>query len=175
MIVTLSMLAATPNTLDALLRQLPEALTQVSEGEGTWTIVQVLAHLIHSERTNWLPRLRILLEAGDSEPFPTFRREANGDELRSLPELLTEFAELRAASLAELKSLHLTPRDLECCGCHPVFGQVTLSQMLAAWNVHDLSHLHQVSRILAAQYREAVGPWSRYLGVLSCDGHSDNG
>ena len=172
MIATMSVLAATPKTFDALLRHLPEPLTQMSEGEGTWTIVQVLAHLIHSERTNWLPRLRLLLQEGESAPFPTFQREGNGGESRPLSELLSDFAELRTASLAQLKSLHLTPRDLERCGRHPAFGQVTLSQMLAAWYVHDLSHLHQVSRILASQYCEAVGPWRRYLGVLHCDGHS---
>ena len=170
---TLSMLAATPNTLDALLHDLPEVLTLVNEGEGTWTIAQVLAHLIHGERTDWVPRLQIILRAGESEPFPSFQREGYGEELRPLPELLTEFAELRVASLAQIRSLHLTPQDLKRCGCHPVFGPVTLSQLLATWHVHDLSHLHQVSRILASQYREAVGPWSRYLGVLQCEGHSE--
>ena len=169
----LSMLAATPNTLDALLRHLPEGLTLVTEGEGTWTISQVLAHLIHGERTDWFPRVQIILRAGKSEPFPTFQREAFRDHLPPLPELLTEFAELRAASLAQLRSLHLTRKELERCGRHPAFGQVTLSQLLATWPVHDLSHLHQVSRILASQYREAVGPWSRYLGVLHCEGHSE--
>ena len=118
----LSMLAATPNTLDALLRHLPQDLTLVTEGEGTWTIGQVLAHLIHGERTDWLPRVQIVLRAGESEPFPSFQREAFRDQLPPLPELLTEFAELRAASLAQLRSLHLTSEDLKRCGCHPAFG-----------------------------------------------------
>ena len=170
---TVALLSATPATLDALLRHLPDALTHVSEGEGTWTVSQVLAHLIHGERTDWLPRIRILLRAGESEVFPAFQRDADLAEVRSLPELLTEFAECRAVSLAQVQALNLTSQDLQRCGRHPAFGLVTLSQLLATWPVHDLSHVHQVSRILASQYREAVGPWSRYLGVLHCHGHSE--
>ena len=169
----LALLAATPVTLDALLRHLPKALTHVSENDETWTVAQVLAHLIHGERTDWLPRVRMILRAGESEVFPTFQREAHLSEVRALPELLTEFAELRAASLAHLQALNLTPQDLERRGRHPALGLVTLSQLLATWPVHDLSHLHQISRTLAAQYRQAVGPWSRYLGVLHCHGHSE--
>ena len=170
---TLALLAATPVTLDALLRHLPEALTHAREGEGTWTVAQVVAHLIHGERTDWLPRVRIILQAGESEAFPTFRREAHLGDVRPLPELLTEFAESRAAGLAQLQALNLTPQDLSRRGRHPALGPVTLSQLLATWSAHDLSHLHQISRTLAWQYRKAVGPWSRYLGVLHCQGHSE--
>lgn len=169
---TVALLTATPATLDSLLRQLPVTLIHATEGEGTWTVAQVLAHLIHGERTDWLPRVQIILDSGESETFPTFEREAHLSEQRSMPELLTEFAELRASSLTRLQALNLTPKDLERCGCHPVFGRVTLSQLLATWPGHDLTHIHQISRILASQYREAVGPWQRYLGVLHCDGHS---
>lgn len=168
----LALLAATPATLNALLSHLPASLTDANEGEGTWTVAQVLAHLVHGERTDWLPRVRIILSAGESQTFPNFQREAHLSDARSLPELLTEFAELRAAGLAELQALNLTPQDLERSGRHPAFGKVTLSQLLATWPAHDLTHLHQVSRILASQYREAVGPWQRFLGVLHCDGHS---
>jgi uncharacterized damage-inducible protein DinB len=170
---TLALLAANPPTLDALLRHLPEELTHTNEGPGTWTVAQVLAHLIHGERTDWLPRVQIILRAGESETFPAFQREAHLSDSRLLPELLTEFAELRAASLAQLQSLNLRPQDFERRGRHPAFGTVTLSQLLATWPAHDLNHIHQISRILASQYREAVGPWSRYLGVLHCDGHSE--
>jgi hypothetical protein len=171
---TLATLAATPATLDALLRTLPEALTHSSEGASTWTVTEVLAHLIHGERTDWLPRIQIIFRAGESETFPTFQREAHLGDTRSLSTLLDEFAALRADSLSKLQALHLTPQDLERSGRHPVFGVVTLAQLLATWPAHDLTHLHQISRILASQYREAVGPWSRYLGVLHCDGHSGN-
>ena len=173
LVSTLSLLAATPAALDALLRDLPETLTHASEGQGSWTIAQVLAHLIHGERTDWMPRVQMILRAGESETFPVFRREANLRDSRTVPELLTEFADLRAQSLAQLQALHLTPQDFERCGRHPAFGVVTLSQLLATWPTHDLTHLHQISRILASQYRQAVGPWSRYLGVLQCDGHSE--
>jgi uncharacterized damage-inducible protein DinB len=169
---TLALLSATPGTLIALLGNLPEALLHSTEGEGTWTVAQVLAHLIHGERTDWLPRIQIILRAGESEIFPAFQREAHLSDTRSVPELLAEFAELRGASVAQLRELKLTPQDLDRRGRHPAFGVVTLSQLLATWPTHDLTHLHQISRILAAQYREAVGPWSRYLGVLHCDGHS---
>lgn len=170
---TLALLAATPVALDGLLRHLPEALTRSDEGEGTWTVTQVLAHLIHGERTDWLPRVQIILRAGESETFPAFQRETFLRDTRSVPELLSEFAELRAARLAQLQTLRLTPQDFERIGRHPAFGRVKLSQLLATWPAHDLTHLHQISRILASQYRDAVGPWSQYLGVLHCDGHSE--
>ena len=170
---TLALLAATPATLDALLGHLPEDLTSKSEGQGTWTVTQVLAHLLHAERTDWLPRVHIILQAGEAETFPAFQREAHLADVRALPVLLTEFAHLRATSLHELRALCLTSQHLERCGRHPAFGRVTLSQLLATWSTHDLNHMHQISRILASQYREAVGPWSRYLGVLHCNGHSE--
>ena len=172
---TFALLAATPQTLEALLSHLPEALTHSDEGEGTWTIAQVLSHLIHGERTDWLPRVSIILRAGESETFPAFQREAHLGDTRSIPELSAEFAQLRAESLAEVKRLNLTPQDLERTGRHPAFGTVTLSQLLSTWAAHDLTHLHQVSRILASQYREAVGPWKQYLGVMHCDGQSGKG
>ena len=170
---TFALLAATPAALDALLRHLPDSLTHAHEGEGTWTVAQVLAHLIHGERTDWLPRVQIILRAGETVPFPAVVRETSVDDSRSLPQLLNEFAQVRAASLAQLRALDLSPLDLERCGQHPAFGRVTLSQLMATWPAHDLSHLHQIARILAVNYREAVGPWSRYLGVLHCEGHSE--
>ena len=172
---TLALLAATPATLDSLLRALPACVSEASEGEGSWTAAQVLAHLIQGERTDWLPRVHMILRAGESETFSAFDREAQLGDVRRLPELLSEFAALRAVNLEQLRGLHLTPLALERCGQHPAFGRVTLSQLLATWAVHDLSHIHQISRTLAWQYRGAVGPWRRYLGVLHCDGHSEKG
>lgn len=170
---TTALLRVTPAAFDALLRNLPEALTQVREGEDGWTVSQVLAHLIHGERTDWLPRIRIILRAGESEVFPAFQRDAHLSDSRSLSELLVEFADLRAKSLAQLQALDLSAQDLLRRGRHPAFGTVTLSELLATWATHDLTHLHQISRILASPYRQAVGPWSRYLGVLHCEGHSE--
>lgn len=172
---TTALLAATPGALDALLRSLPEELAQRNEGEGTWTVAQVLAHLIHGEQTDWMPRVQMILRAGETETFAPFERGAHLSDTRGVPELLDAFGRLRAASLAALEALALTAQDLERCGMHPAFGRVTLAQLLATWGAHDLTHLHQVSRILASQFREAVGPWSAYLGVLQCKGHSSGG
>ena len=174
LIDTIALLSRTPAALDVLLRDLPKAWTSADEGENTWTAFDVIGHLIHGERTDWMPRLRMILEFGDTQTFVPFDRFAQfrESEGKSLPQLLDQFARLRAENLAELRALNLQPADFERRGRHPALGDVTLSQLLAAWTVHDLTHLHQISRILAHQYRDAVGPWSTFLGVLQCAGHS---
>jgi DinB superfamily len=116
----------------------------------------------------------MILQSGESQTFEPFDRlghlrESQG---KSLEQLLDEFARLRSENLAELRALNLRQEDLELRGRHPALGSVTLSQLLATWAIHDLTHLHQISRIMAHQYRDAVGPWSQYLGVLQCTGHS---
>ncbi len=171
---TISLLSRTPSTLDALLRDLPDLWTRRNEGGDTWSVFDVIGHLIQGERTDWMPRARIIMQFGETRAFDPFdrvaqRRESEG---KSLGQLLDEFASLRAANLDELQALKLTPEDLRRRGLHPALGGVTLSQLLATWAAHDLTHLHQVSRIIAHQYRAAVGPWSAYLGVLHCEGHS---
>jgi hypothetical protein len=168
---TVALLSRTPVACDSLLRGLPEIWTLRNEGGQSWSPRRVIAHLIHSERTNWMPRVRVLLEFGEARPFAPFEREPEEDQ-QPLTQLLDEFAHLREESLAALEALLLSAEDLERRGTHPAFGPVTLSQLLAAWAAHDLTHLHQLSRVLAFQYREAVGPWSAYLGVLHCSGHS---
>ena len=171
---TIALLTRTPAALDVLLRDLPQAWTSHDEGENTWTAFDVVGHLIHGERTDWMPRLRMILEFGDAQAFVPFDRFAQfrESEGKSLPQLLDQFARLRAENLAELRALNLQPADLDRQGRHPALGAVTLSQLLGTWAVHDLTHLHQVSRIMAHQYRDAVGPWSTFLGVLQCAGHS---
>ncbi len=171
---TISLLARTPAALDALLRDLPDIWIRNNEGENTWTTFDVIGHLIDCDRVNWLPRAKAILQSGESHPFTPFDR---GGHLRegqgkTLGQLLDEFARLRAENLTELRALKLQPQDLDLRGQHPSFGTVTLSQLLSTWATHDLTHLHQISRIMAHQYREAVGPWSKYLGVLQCTGHS---
>jgi hypothetical protein len=171
---TIALLSRTPTALDALLRDLPEAWTRSNEGEKTWTAFDVVAHLIHAERTDWIPRAKIILQFGDTQAFAPFdrlghQRESQG---KSLAQLLDEFTRVRAENLAELRKLNLQPKDLNRPGRHPALGAVTLSELLATWATHDLTHLHQISRILAHQYRDAVGPFSAYLGVLQCAGHS---
>jgi len=171
---TIALLSRTPAALDALLRGLPVALTLSNEGEKTWTAFDVVAHLIHAERTDWIPRAKTILQFGDTQPFAPFDRlghlrESQG---KSLGELLDEFARVRAENVRELRKLDLQPKDLARPGRHPALGAVTLSELLATWAAHDLTHLHQISRILAHQYRDTVGPFSEYLGVLQCAGHS---
>jgi hypothetical protein len=171
---TVALLARMPGALDALLRGLPDTWTMGNEGKGTWTPSDVVAHLIHAEREDWIPRARVILQFGESRPFPPFDREGNFRESRSktLDDLLDEFAAARAESLHSLSALNLQPADLEKKGLHPALGVVTLSQLLATWAAHDLTHLHQISRVMALQHREAVGPWSKFLGVMHCAGHS---
>jgi hypothetical protein len=171
---TIALLARTPTVLDALLRDLPEVWTHRNEGENTWSAFDVVGHLIDCERTNWIPRAKTILQSGEPQPFASFDRGGHIRETqgKSLGQLLDEFARLRSANLDELRAWNLRPEDLELRGLHPVFGAVTLSQLLATWATHDLTHLHQISRTMAHQYRDAVGPWSKYLGVLQCAGRS---
>jgi len=171
---TVSLLTRTPATLNALLRDLPETWTQRNEGEKTWSAFDIVGHLIHGERTDWMPRAKMILEFGDTRAFEPFDRwaQARESEGKSLGELLDEFARLRSENLGELRALNLRPEDSGRRGRHPALGVVTLSELLATWAAHDLTHLHQLSRVMAYQYREIVGPWSAYLGVLKCAGHS---
>jgi hypothetical protein len=171
---TISLLARTPAALDALLRDLPETWTLRNEGENTWSAFNVVGHLIHGDRTDWIPRARMILQFGETRAFEPFDRwgQARESEGKSLGQLLDEFARLRRESLAELRALNLRPQDLARRGRHPALGVVTLSELLATWAAHDLTHLHQISRVMAHQYREAVGPWNAYLGVMHCAGHS---
>ena len=171
---TIALLTRTPAALNALLRDLPETWTLRNEGENTWSAFDVVAHLIDAERTNWIPRARRILQLGETQPFESFDRGGHVRESqgKSLGQLLDEFARVRSESLSGLRALNLRPEDFERRGRHPVLGAVTLSELLATWAAHDLTHLHQISRIMAHQYRKAVGPWSKFLGVLQCAGHS---
>jgi hypothetical protein len=171
---TISLLTRTPAALNALLRDLPEAWTFQNEGEDTWSVFDIIGHLIHGERTDWMPRVSMIMQFGETRSFESFDRLGHERESqrKALAQLLDEFARVRSENLGELRALHLQPADLARRGRHPAFGVVTLSQLLATWAVHDLTHLHQISRVMAHQYRQAVGPWSAYLGVLQCAGHS---
>lgn len=170
----IALLSRTPATLDALLRDQPNLWAHSNEGKDTWSAFDIVGHLVVGERTDWMPRARIILENGEARPFDPFDRLAQTRESqdKSLQQLLDEFALLRKENLTALQALNLQPQDLTRRGRHPALGTVTLSQLLATWAVHDLTHLHQLSRVMAHQYREAVGPWSAYLGVLQCTGHS---
>jgi DinB superfamily len=162
-----AVLERTPASLSALLAGLPEAWVTATEGEGTWSPYDVIGHLIHGERTDWLPRARHIL-AGETRPFEPFDREAQFEESRgqSLDELLATFAALRRENLDALAALNLAGDDMGRKGLHPALGEVTLAQLLATWVVHDLDHLTQIARTMAKAYGGAVGPWSAYLSVL---------
>jgi DinB superfamily len=163
-----AILARTPAALDVQLRGLPDEWTTAHEGENTWSPLDVVAHLIHADRTNWLPRARTILEHGDMRPFDDFQRFAHLETSkgRTLPSLLDEFADVRTQSLETLAGFNLTESDLERRGGHPALGVVTLRQLLATWVVHDLDHMMQVSRVLARQYSDEVGPWRAYLRII---------
>lgn len=171
---SLALLERTPGVLNAWLRGLPADWTEANEGGNSWAPVEVVAHYLHTERTNWMPRARTIRMHGSSQPFPPFDRfgQRNLPEDRALDALLDAFAVERAASMAELRGWAISPADLEREGQHPALGPTTLAELLAAWTVHDLTHLHQLTRLLAHQYNDAVGPFHKFLGVLHCSGHS---
>jgi len=169
-----ALLSRTPMALNALLRDLPGTWTHSNEGGDSWTATQVIGHLVHCERVDFLARAQRILEFGETRAFDPLDRFAHLKESKdaTLPALLDEFARLRAANIEELRTQHLDSARLALRGLHPALGTVTLSQLLSSWAVHDMTHLHQISRILAYQYRDSVGPWSTYLGVLKCNAHS---
>jgi DinB superfamily len=164
----LDVLERTPATFRALLDGLPEAWTAPNEGPDTFSAFDNLGHLIHGERTDWIPRARIILAQGPNRRFEPYDRFAQYHESRgkSVAELLTEFARLRAENLTALRGWQLSDAELALEGEHPELGTVTLRQLLATWVAHDLGHVAQTARVMAKQYREAVGPWRAYLPVL---------
>jgi hypothetical protein len=164
-----AILTRTPATLDALLRGLPEPWIAANEGAETWSPYDVVGHLIHGERTDWMPRAKIILEHGEARPFDKFDRFAQFElsRGRTLASLLDEFASLRQQNLRDLAALQLTERDLDRRGTHPELGAVTLRQLLATWTAHDLDHIVQISRAIARQYSDEVGPWRAYLRIIS--------
>jgi len=159
-------LERTPGVLSRLLDGVPERWTRVDEGPETWSPRQVVGHLINGERTDWIPRARIILKQGKYRKFDPFDRFAELDSPRPLTELLAEFDQLRSGNVATLRGWNLTDKDLDLTGEHPEFGTVTMRQLLATWVVHDLSHIAQITRTMTRGYTEAVGPWTAYFRVL---------
>lgn len=164
----LPVLRSTPAVLRSWLGDLPDTWAKANEGPDTWSPFDIVGHLIHGERTDWIPRVELLLAHGESRPFTPFDRFAQFQASRgkSLHELLDNFGELRASNLARLEALHLTSEDLGRRGRHPELGPVTLCELLATWVAHDLNHLGQIARVMGRQYTEAVGPWIEYLPML---------
>src|SRR5262245_36796405 len=164
-----AVLERTPGAIDGMLRGLPEPWIRGDEGTDTWSPYVVVGHLIHGEKTDWIPRARILLEHGEARAFDKFDRFAQLREPKDKPldALLDEFRAARTASLAALRDLRLKPADLERRGKHPELGGVTLGQLLATWVVHDLGHVRQIARAMSKQYAGEVGAWKAYLRILA--------
>ena len=164
-----AVLERTPSVLRALLVGLPDPWLCQNEGPETWTPREVVGHLIEGERSDWIPRARIVIAQGPSTAFEPFDRTAHQRSMSAaapIDDLVETFAQMRAANLATLRGWKLSSTQLELTGIHPEFGTVTLEQHLATWVAHDLGHLVQITRTMARQYRDAVGPWKAYLSVL---------
>jgi hypothetical protein len=162
-------LERTPAVLSTLLDELPGDWTRVNEGPDTWSPGEVIGHLIHGERTDWIPRARIILKQDKYRRFDPFDRFAELKSDRPLKDRLEEFDQLRSGNVATLRGWNLKERDLELTGEHPELGTVTMRQLLATWVVHDLSHIAQITRTMARAYTQAVGPWTAYFRVLQRD------
>ncbi len=164
-----ALLSRTPGVLRTWLVDLPAPWIAATEGAGTWSPFDVVGHLIQGEQTDWMRRTRHLLEHGATRAFEPFDREAQfeASKGRPLPDLLDEFARLRASNLEALAALRLTEADLERVGRHPAFGEVTLRQLLATWVAHDCDHVMQIARTMASRYAHDVGPWRAYLRIIS--------
>ncbi|MBI1760605.1 MAG: DinB family protein [Acidobacteria bacterium] len=164
----IAVLERTPALLQVWLNGLPGAWTVTNEGPETWSPYVVLGHLAHGERADWIPRVRLILEHGETQTFEPYDRFAQFTESagKSLPELLAEFATRRAQNVQTLRAWQLSEADLDKTGTHPAFGQVSLRALLATWVAHDLDHVAQIARVMAKQYTTAVGPWSAYLRIL---------
>ena len=164
----IAVLERTPAALRGMLAGLPDRWLLASEGPDTFSPRDVIGHLIHGEETDWIPRMRIVLDHGESVPFTPFDRFAfrTASVGHTTDALLDRFAQLRADNLRALRALALDEAALARTGMHPGLGRVTLAQLFAAWVVHDLGHVKQVARVMARQYTAAVGPWREYLTIL---------
>ncbi len=165
---SIEILERTPAVLKTLLSNLSPDWTQQNEGGETWSPYDVIGHLIHGEKTDWIVRTQIILSEKVDKTFEPFDRLAhlNTGPEKSLEELLNEFQLLREKSLVALKSMQVNEEKLKKTGIHPAFGEVTLAQLLSCWTVHDLNHIVQITRVMAKQYKDEVGPWIEYLNVL---------
>ena len=165
---SIEILERTPSVLNTMLQGIASEWTSDNEGKDTWSVYDVIGHLIHGEKTDWVPRAKIILSANSNKNFEVFDRFAQFENSKgkSLNELLDEFGKLRKQNLDWLYAAKITDDDLEKKGIHPAFDNVSLSQLLATWTVHDLNHIAQIARIMSKQYQSAVGPWTAYLKIL---------
>ncbi len=165
---SIEILEKTPTILESYVLGLSDDWLRNNEGQDTWSPYDIIGHLIIGEKTDWMVRIKIILNTSENKSFKPFDRFAQQQEDQNKPikDLLINFRELRLRNLEELKSLKITQNDLKLTGIHPEFGKVTLEQLLSTWTVHDLGHIGQISRVMAKQYKDSVGPWVNYLGIL---------
>ncbi len=165
---SMEILSRTPLVLESLLQELPESWAMNNEGKDTFSPFDVVGHLLHGEKTDWMPRMEIILSDKTDKTFEPYDRFAQfrESEGKTLNQLLEEFKKLRTYNIEILKSKNLQDKDLLKTGIHPSFGSVTLQQLLSTWTVHDLSHIAQITRVMCKQYKEEVGPWIAYLKIL---------
>lgn len=165
----LELLSRTPSVLRVQLQGLPQEWTKRNYGENTWSPHDVVGHLIWGERTDWMVRLRHILQVGESKPFMPFDRSGHQElcATSETNELLDMFEIQRQTNIAELREHGLDEKDMGKTGMHPALGTVTLSQLLATWTVHDLNHVSQINKAMAYQYKMEVGPWEAYLSIFS--------
>jgi hypothetical protein len=165
---SIQILERTPNVLGAMLQNISTDWTANNEGGESWSVYDIIGHLIHGEETDWIQRAQIILSEDSDKRFKKFDRFAQFEESKdkSLAQLLDEFKTLRGKNVQTLRSLNIIDKDLEAKGIHPAFGEVSLFQLLSTWVVHDLNHIAQISRVMAKQYKEDVGPWTEYLKIL---------
>ena len=165
---SLEILERTPNVLIAMLQDISVDWTSVNEGGESWSVYDILGHLIHGEKTDWVPRMDIILSENSDKRFKPFDRFAQFEDSKgkSLSQLLNEFKIFRESNVGQLRSKKLTDKNLVEKGIHPAFGEITLCQLLSTWVVHDLNHIAQISRVMAKQYKAEVGPWTEYLKIL---------
>ena len=164
----IQILSKTPEVISNLLKGLPETWLKTNEGGDTWSPYDVVGHLIHGEKTDWIPRAQIILSEAEDKTFVPFDRFAQFESSKgkTLEQLLTELGNVRVENIRKLQSLNITEQTLEKQGIHPEFGPVTLQQLLATWVAHDLGHINQITRVMAKNYKVEVGPWKKYLSVL---------
>lgn len=165
----IEVLESTPRTLELFLSGLSSGWLQCNEGDDTWNVSEVIGHLIEGEKNDWIPRLEIIVNEGESKPFPPFDRFSHLQDKAdvTIEQKLQEFNRLRVQNIEILKSYAEIGLNLECTGTHPAFGVVKLRELLSTWVVHDLTHISQIARVMANRYRDDVGPWIEYLGILN--------
>lgn len=165
---TFEILEQTPDTLINLTSGLSQEWINTNEGDETWSVFDVVGHLLHGDKTDWLKRVKVILSGSDDKRFTPFDRFAQLETSKgkTLTELLKEFKEVRKSNLTELRGLNISEADLSKTGIHPTFGTVTLKQLISTWAVHDLDHLSQISRVMAKQYKDETGPWVEFLKIL---------